>query len=76
MRSQLGRNGDGEHFAVIAYGSTPGRLLQCLEARARAQGRNDLSLLTRHTDAPLMGIHLFKITGQTPAAKISVKLQG
>jgi len=41
MRWQVGRNGDGEHFAVIAYGSTPKRLLECLKARERSQGRND-----------------------------------
>jgi hypothetical protein len=29
MRWHLGRNDDGQHFALIAYGSTPGRLLKC-----------------------------------------------
>jgi len=39
LRWQIGRNGD-DHFTLIAYGSTPGRLIGCLEARARSQGRN------------------------------------
>ena len=29
LRWQIGRNGDGEHFTLIAYGSTPERLLGC-----------------------------------------------
>ena len=40
LRWQIGSNGDGEHFTLIAYGSTPGRLIKCLESRARSQGRN------------------------------------
>ena len=28
MRWQLGRNGDGEHFTLIAYGPTPERLFK------------------------------------------------
>jgi hypothetical protein len=37
MRWQLlGKNGDGEHFGLIAYGATPKRLLESLEARARS----------------------------------------
>ena len=38
---QIGRNGDGQHFAVIAYGLTPGRLLECIEARTGSLARND-----------------------------------
>jgi hypothetical protein len=41
MRWQLGSNGDGEHFGLIAYGSTPKRMLACLEARARSQASNN-----------------------------------
>ena len=41
MRWQLCYNVDGEHFTLIAYGPTPERLLECLEARVRSQGRND-----------------------------------
>jgi len=40
LRWQIGANGDGQHFRLIAYGSTPGRLLGCLEARCRSQCRN------------------------------------
>ena len=40
MRWQLGANGDGEHFTLIAYGATPDRLVECLEKRVRSQGRN------------------------------------
>jgi hypothetical protein len=40
MRWQLGRNGDGQHFALIAFGSTPECLLECVKTRARSQARN------------------------------------
>jgi hypothetical protein len=40
LRWQISSNGDGEHFTLIAYGSTPEKLLKCLEGRARSQGRN------------------------------------
>ena len=39
MRWQLGSNGD-DHFVLIAYGSTPEKLLGCLEARVRSLARN------------------------------------
>jgi hypothetical protein len=28
----VGRNGDGEHFTLLAYGATPERLLDCVKA--------------------------------------------
>jgi hypothetical protein len=37
MRWQIGANGDGQHFALIAYGKTPERLIECLAKRARSQ---------------------------------------
>jgi hypothetical protein len=43
MRWQLGRNGDGEHFALLAYGATPERLLGCVERRVRSQARGKSS---------------------------------
>ena len=41
LRWQILGNGDGEHFTLIAYGSTPEKLLECVQRRARSQGRND-----------------------------------
>jgi hypothetical protein len=39
-RWQIGRNGDGEHFTLMAYGQTAEQLLECLQARVRSQARN------------------------------------
>jgi len=37
IRGKPIRNGDGEHFALLAYGETPEQLLACIETRARSQ---------------------------------------
>ena len=38
-RWQLGLNGDGEHFELLAYASTPDDLLKAIRAQASAQAR-------------------------------------
>jgi len=37
-RWQIGRNGDGEHFELLAWSSTPGGLIEAI--KAKAQSRN------------------------------------
>jgi hypothetical protein len=67
MRWQIGRNGDGEHFALLAYGSTPGRCLLVLEnehdhkeASTNLPAEVPGGLVVRHS----LGV------GETPAFKI------
>jgi hypothetical protein len=38
-RWQIGRNGDGEHFELLAYASTPEGLLEAITARCQHQGK-------------------------------------
>jgi hypothetical protein len=71
MRWQVGRNGDGQHFAVIAYGSTPGRLLECLEARASSKWHGmtkteiSIEVFNRHASSAEIDEALRLYTGYT-----------
>jgi len=41
LRWQMVANGDGEHYTLLAHGSTPKRLLESLDVAARANGRGN-----------------------------------
>jgi hypothetical protein len=38
-RWQIGVNGDGEHFELLAYASTPAGLLEAITTRCKGQAR-------------------------------------
>jgi hypothetical protein len=40
MRWQIGSNGDGEHFELLCYASTPDGLLDAITARCKRQARD------------------------------------